>query len=92
MSRFNPSGTAAAVNAMRAILASGMLITWCASADAATAHHLRTHPHHLASRSADSFAYEPARPLVHAYAPGDNEAPSDHEASTYGGVILLPDD
>jgi hypothetical protein len=84
---------------MRFALALGLLIL-CNSADAATVHHVHTHHHHhyVTSGFANSFAYEPARPPVHDYAPGTNEAPgyseapSDHEATTYGGVTLLPDD
>jgi hypothetical protein len=90
MTSFN-IGTAA-VSAL--ISALGLQITLSGSADAATVHHVRTHHHHHVTSGfvANSFAYEPARPPVHDYAPGDNEAPSDHEATTYGGVILLPDD
>jgi hypothetical protein len=99
MTRLNILGSAAVVNAMRSILALGLLTTLCGSAGAATVHHFRAHhPHHVTSGYAHSFAYEPARPPVHDYAPGTNEAPgyneapSDHEATTYGGVTLLPDD
>ena len=99
MTRSNILGTSAVANAMRSISALGLLIALCGSADAATVHHFRTHHHHqVISRSANSFAYEPARSPVRSYAPGTNEAPgyneapSDHEATTYGGATLLPDD
>jgi hypothetical protein len=76
------------------VTALGLLITLCGSADAATVHHFRTHPHHHVTSSvvANSFASEPGRPPVHEYAPGSNDATSDHEGSTYGGATLLPDD
>jgi hypothetical protein len=74
---------------MRSILALGLLITLCGSADAATVHHFRTHHHHVTSGFANSFAYEPARPSVHYYAPGYNDAPSNQDASTFGGSTAL---
>jgi hypothetical protein len=75
------------------VTALGLLIAWCGSADAATVHHFRAHHHHqVISRSANSFAFEPARPPVRDYPPGYDEVPSSHEASTYGGATLLPDD
>jgi hypothetical protein len=93
MTRSNILGTSAVANAMRSISALGLLIALCGSADAATVHHFRTHHHHqVISRSANSFAYEPARPPVRDDTPGYDEAPSGHEATTYGGVTLLPDD
>ena len=74
---------------MRSALALGLLITLCYSADAATVHRFRAHHHHqVISRSANSFAFEPARPPVHDYAP----APTRPPATTYGGATLLPDD
>jgi hypothetical protein len=80
-------------NAMCSISALGLLITLYGSADAATVHHLRTHHHHqVISRSANSFAFEPAQAPVRDNTPGYDEAPTGHEASTYGGAPLLPDD
>jgi hypothetical protein len=90
MTRFNILGTATVVNAMRSILALGLLITLCGSADAATVRHFRTRHHHVTSGLANSFAYRPARPPVHDYTPGYNEAPGNHDASTYGGSTALP--
>jgi hypothetical protein len=73
---------------MRSALALGLLVTLCYSANAATVHHVRTHHHHyVTSGFADSFAYEPARPPVHDYAPAETRPP----ATTYGGATLLPD-
>jgi hypothetical protein len=73
---------------MRSALALGLLITLCCSADAATVHHLRTyHHHHVTTGFADSFGYEPARPLVHDYVVPETRPP----ATTYGGATLLPD-
>jgi hypothetical protein len=94
MTRSNILGTAAVVNAMRSISTLGLLITLCGSANAATVHHFRAHHHHhqVISRSANSFALEPAQALVRDHTPGYDEAPSGHEASTYGGATLLPDD
>jgi Fe2+ or Zn2+ uptake regulation protein len=93
MTRFNSLGTATVVNAMRSISALGLVLTLCGSADAATVHHFRAHHHHqVISRSANSFAFEPAQAPVRDHTPGYDEAPSGHEASTYGGATLLPDD
>ena len=72
---------------MRSALALGLLVTLCYSADAATVHHVRTRHHYVTSGFADSFAYEPARPPVHDYAPAETRSP----ATTYGGATLLPD-
>jgi hypothetical protein len=93
MTRFNILGTSAVANAICSISALGLLITLCGSADAATVHHLRTYHHHyVTSRFANSFAFEPARPLVRDDTAGYDEAASGREASTYGGATLLPDD
>ena len=69
---------------MRSILALGLLITLCCSADAATVHHFRTRHHHVTSRFANSFAYVPPRPPVHF------DAPSYNDASQFGGSTPLP--
>jgi hypothetical protein len=75
---------------MRSILALGLLITLCCSADAATVHHYRTRHHHVTSRFGGSFAYEPARPEVRYNTPSYNEAPSYNDASKFGGSTALP--
>ena len=75
------------------ITALGLLTTLCGTADAANVHHVRPHhPHYATSVAANGFAYQPARPPVRDETSGYDEAPSGHEASTYGGVTLLPDD
>jgi hypothetical protein len=72
---------------MRSVLALGLLITLCGSADAATVHHVHTHHHHhVTSGFADSFAYEPARPPVQDYVP-ETRSP----ATFPGGATVLPD-
>ena len=75
---------------MRSILALGLLITLCCSADAATVHHFRTRHHHVTSNVANSFAYEPARQPVHYNAPSYNDVPSYNDASKFGGSTALP--
>jgi hypothetical protein len=72
---------------MRSILALGLLITFCYSADAATVHHVRMHHHH---GFANSFAYEPARAAVRFNTPSYNETPSYNDASKFGGSTALP--
>ena len=55
-------------NAMRAILALSLLITLCASADAATAHHRRdavaSHHYGFTPGALSGFAYAPAGPAA----------------------------
>jgi hypothetical protein len=72
---------------MRFALALGLLIL-CNSADAATVHHVHTHHHHhyVTSGFANSFAYEPARPLVH-----DDVSETRPPATFPGGATVLPD-
>jgi hypothetical protein len=72
---------------MRYVLGLGLLITLCASANAATAHHSRTH-HHVIIRPGvtSSFAavpgwtYAPPRPPVHY-----DDTPSYDDPSKFGG-------
>jgi hypothetical protein len=71
---------------MRSFLASGLLITLCVSASAATEHHLRRHftvrPHQ--SYAIPGWAYAAARPSV------DYDVPSYNDPSKYGGGTALP--
>lgn len=92
MTHFNILDTS--IRSMAALItALGLLTTLCGSADAATVHHVRPHhPHYATSGATNSFAYQPARPPVRDETSGYDEAASGHEASTYGGVTLLPDD
>ena len=72
---------------MRYVLGLGLLITLCASVDAATMHHSRTH-HHVIIRPGvtSSFAafpglaYAPPRPQVHY-----DDTPSYDDPSKFGG-------
>ena len=76
---------------MRAILALGLLITLCASADAATAHHRR---HHAVVNSTQvftpgvrsGFAYAPDGPVVR-QVPQYDDQPSvyDNRYPNWGG-------
>jgi hypothetical protein len=68
----------------------GLLITFGCSADAATVHHYRVRHHHVASRFANSFAYEPAQAPVRFNAPSYSDAPSYNDASKFGGSTALP--
>jgi hypothetical protein len=77
---------------MRAILALGLLITLCASADAATAHHRRhvVHPNQrFSERAVSGFAYAPDGPAVRQVPyPGQyNDQPSvyDNRYPNWGG-------
>jgi hypothetical protein len=81
MTKFNILGAATVV---------GLLITFGASADAATVHHYRTRHHHVASRFVNSYAYEPAQAAVRFNAPSYNETPSYNDASKFGGSTALP--
>ena len=70
---------------MRYFLAAGLLITLCASANAATARHHR----HVVVRPSQDFAvrgwaYEGARPPVHY-----DDTPSYDDPSKYGGGTAL---
>ncbi len=64
---------------MRSILALGLLITLCGSADAATVHHSRTR-HHVIVRH--SWAYAPPPPPVHY---DDQPSVYDNRYKNWGG-------
>jgi hypothetical protein len=75
---------------MRSVLALGLLITLCASANATTVHHSKLR--HLIVRpdqaltlghAVSSWAYAPARPPVHY-----NDTPSYNDPSKFGGQSL----
>jgi hypothetical protein len=73
-------------NAMRSFLASGLLITLCASASAATMHHAR----HVIVRPSQGHAvlrsaYAVARPPIHY-----DDNPSYDDPSKFGGDAALP--
>jgi hypothetical protein len=75
---------------MRSILILGLLMTLCASANAATLHHTRHHVV-LPPGVASSFAavpgptYAPPPPAVHY-----DDTPSYNDPSKYGGPEALP--
>jgi hypothetical protein len=69
-------------NAMRSLLAFGLLITLCASASAATVHHSRLH---VFVHPSQSWAYAASRPPVHY-----DDSPSYNDPSKYGGSAALP--
>jgi hypothetical protein len=74
---------------MRAMLALGLLITLCASADAATAHHRR----HAVVNSAQEFtpgvrsgfAYAPDGPMVHDQFESNRPSVYDNKYQNWGG-------
>jgi hypothetical protein len=77
---------------MRSILVLGLLMTLCASANAATLHHHRTRHHVvLPPGVASSFAavprwtYAPPSPAVHY-----DDTPSYNDPSKSGGEAALP--
>jgi hypothetical protein len=67
---------------MRSFLTLGLLITLCASASAATAHHSR---HHVIVRPSLGWAYAAPRPPVRY-----DDNPSYNDPSKYGGSAALP--
>jgi hypothetical protein len=67
---------------MRTFLALGLLITLCASANAATAHHAW---HHVIVGPSQSWAYPAPRPQVHY-----DDTPSYDDPSKFGGSAALP--
>jgi hypothetical protein len=69
-------------NAMRCFLALGLLITLCASANAATVHHSR---HHVIVHPGLGWAYAAPRPPVYY-----DDTPSYNDPSKYGGSAALP--
>jgi hypothetical protein len=77
---------------MRSILVLGLLVTLCASANAATLHHHRTRHHVVIPPGvASSFAaipgrtYAPPQPAVHY-----DDTPSYNDPSKFGGPEALP--
>jgi len=73
-------------NAMRSFLALGLLITLCASANAATVRDSRTNRLVFIPRSvALSFAAVPARPPIYY-----NDTPRYDDPSRFGGGEALP--
>ena len=75
---------------MRSILVLGLLMTLCASANAATLHHHRTRHHVVISPGvASSFDAVPGwtspAPAVHY-----DDTPSYNDPSKYGGPAALP--
>jgi hypothetical protein len=75
---------------MRFILVLGLLMTLCASANAATRHHHRTRHHVVIPPGvASSFAAVPgwtyAPPAVHY-----DDTPSSNDPSKFGGPAALP--
>ena len=70
---------------MRSVLAIGLLVALCGSANAATEHHFRAHHHdHLIVRS---WAYAPPRGQIHL-----GDTPSYDDPSKFGGGEALPVD
>ena len=68
---------------MRSVLAIGLLVALCGSANAATEHHFRApHHDHLIDRS---WAYAPPRGPVHF-----DDTPSYDDPSKFGGGELPP--
>jgi hypothetical protein len=74
---------------MRAILALGLLITLCASADAATAHHRR---HVVASPTQvytpgvrSGYAYAPDGPVIHDQFESTRPSVYDNKYQNWGG-------
>jgi hypothetical protein len=79
-------------NAMRSFLVLGLLMTMCASANAATVHHHRTRHHVIIRPSVASsfaavpgFAYTPPPPVVHY-----EDTPTYDDPSKFGGPTALP--
>jgi hypothetical protein len=78
---------------MRSVLVLGLLMTLCASADAATAHHYRTHHVIIRPGVASSFAAVPGSQDVvppgwykfPGYPPIPPEANRNLDPSTFGG-------
>ena len=75
---------------MRSVLALGLLITLCASANAATVHHsklrhviVRPNQGMTLGHSASGWAYAPPRPPVHYH-----DTPSYDDPSKFGGQSL----
>jgi hypothetical protein len=69
---------------MRPALALGLLITVCASANAATVHHSRTR-HHITIQPGQGTCVPPACYKFPGYPPLPPEAIRTHDSSTFGG-------
>ena len=69
---------------MRFALAFGLLITLCASADAATVHHFRTR-HYVPIQPGQGMCVPPTCYKYPGYPPLPPEAVRNHDASTFGG-------
>jgi hypothetical protein len=67
---------------MRSFLALSLMITLCASASAATVHHLR---HHVIVGPSLDWAYTAPRPPDHY-----DDTPSYNDPSKFGGSAALP--
>jgi hypothetical protein len=74
---------------MRAIMALGLLITLCASADAATVHHRRhatVSPNQgYSQRAVSGFAYAPDKPVVHDQFESTRPSIYDNKYERWGG-------
>lgn len=74
---------------MRAILALGLLITLCASADAATAHHRRhttVSPNQgYSERALSGFGYAPGGPVVRDQFESTRPSVYDNKYQNWGG-------
>jgi hypothetical protein len=76
---------------MRSLLTLGLLMTLCASANAATLHHYRSHHHVVISPGvAASFAAVPGRTYAAPPAVRYDDAPSYNDPSKSGGSTALP--
>jgi hypothetical protein len=76
---------------MRAVLILGLLMTLCASANAATLHHHRSRHHVVLSPGvASSFAAVPDRTYAPPPAVPYDDAPSYNDPSKFGGSTALP--
>ena len=69
---------------MRFALALGLLITVCASANAATVHHSRTR-HHITIQPSQGICVPPACYKFPGYPPLPPEAIRTHDPSNFGG-------
>jgi hypothetical protein len=69
---------------MRSVLALGLLITLCGSADAATMHHFHTRHHLTQGLAVPGWAYGPSRSPVHY-----DDTPSYNDPSKFGGDTAL---
>lgn len=76
---------------MRSLLALGLLIALGTSADAAPVHHQRVRHHvFISPRAASSFAAVPVWGDQRTWSPAyQNDTPSYHDASKYGGSTAL---